>query len=66
MEDCIPLAFKLKVAKEKYDALPQAEKQEVERRSIEDKQKLTRKIPFIKDERERLAKLRIHQRYSQS
>ena len=64
LEDCIPLSFKLKIAKELYDRLPSEMKKEIDRRREEDKQKLSRRIPEIKDEKERLAKLRIHQRYS--
>lgn len=59
----IPLAFKLKIAKELYDGLPQAQKKEIDRRREEDRRKLYRRIPEIDDEEERVAKLKIHQKY---
>lgn len=63
-EACIPLAFKLKIAKELYDGLTAEEKKEIDRRREEDKKKMYRKIPEIDDDEERNAKLRIHQKYS--
>lgn len=66
VEDCIPLAFKLKVVKEAYDRLPQEEKKEVDRRREEDKKKMYRKIPEIEEDRDRIEKLRTHQKYSNS
>ena len=62
MEGCIPLAFKLKVAKEEYEALSDEEKKEIDRRREGAKKKHTVKIPKIKDEGERIEKLLFHQK----
>jgi hypothetical protein len=62
-EACIPLAFKLKIAKELFDGLTQEEKDEIDVRREEDWKKLYRKIPKIDDEGERIAKLMIHKKY---
>ena len=61
-EGCIPLAFKLKVAREVYDGLPIEAKKEIDRRREEDREKLYRTIPNIEDDGERHAKLQIHKR----
>lgn len=61
-EGCIPLAFKLKVAKKEYEALSKEEKKEIDRRREGDKKKRNLKIPEIEDENERIEKLLLHQR----
>jgi hypothetical protein len=63
VEACIPLSFKLKIAKEVFDGLPKEAKSEVDRRREEDRQKLYRRIPEIDDQGERDAKLETHRRY---
>lgn len=63
-EGYIPLAFKLKIAKELYDGLPIEAKKEIDRRREEDREKLYRKIPDIVDDGERNAKLQIHKMYA--
>lgn len=62
VEACIPLTFKLKIAKELYDNLTPEEKKEIDIRREEDRKKLYRKIPEIGDAGERAAKLQIHAR----
>lgn len=62
-DGCIPLSFKLKVAKELYAQLPAEAKKEIDRRREEDRQKLYRRIIDIDDEGERNAKLQVHQKY---
>lgn len=62
-EACIPLSFKLKIAKEIFDELSAAEKAEIDTRREEDRKKLYLSIPELTDERDRTAKLEIHQRY---
>lgn len=59
-ESCIPLTFKLKIAKELYDGLTTEEKKEIDVRRGEDRAKLYRRIPEIDVEEERHEKLRIH------
>ena len=59
----IPLAFKLKIAKEYYDALSQKEKEEIERRREKERSDMYRRIPDIKEDELRIKKLRIHQKY---
>ena len=61
-EAYIPLAFKIKIARELYDQLSVKEKKDIEIRRDEERKKLYRKIPQIPDEGERTAKLRIHER----
>lgn len=63
VEGCIPLAFKLKVAKELYDSLSAEEKKAINLRREEDRKKLYRTIPQITDPGERKAKLELHERY---
>jgi hypothetical protein len=62
-ESCIPLAFKLKVAKELFEKLSAEEKKVIDARREEAQKRLTRKIRDIKDEEERVAKLKTHQKY---
>ena len=62
-EPPIPLAFKLKIAKEVFEALPIEAKAEIDLRREEDRLRLTRKISDIKNEEERIAKLQTHQKY---
>ena len=61
-ESSIPLAFKLKVAKEQYQKLTKEQKDEVDRRREEDRNKMYRKVTDIADDEERYQKLRIHER----
>ena len=61
-ESSIPLAFKLKIAKELYEKLSPGEKSEIDRRREEDRDKRYRKIPDIADDEERYQKLRTHKR----
>lgn len=58
----IPLAFKLKIAKQEYEKLTDEQKQEIDVRREEDKKRPHRKIPQIDDEEERIEKLLTHQR----
>ena len=62
-EACIPLSFKLKIAKELFDGLTTEQKVEIDVRREEDRKKLYLGVPEIKDEGDRVAKLQIHQRY---
>ncbi|KAF9784807.1 hypothetical protein BJ322DRAFT_1109516 [Thelephora terrestris] len=57
----IPIDFKLKIAKEFYDALPPAEKKKVDDRRDEEWRKLYRPIRVIEDVRERDKKLAWHE-----
>ena len=59
-EGHIPLAFKLKVAREEYEKLSDEEKNEIDRRREDDKKKHGLKIPEIDNEDERIQKLRLH------
>lgn len=61
-EACIPLTFKLKIAKELYDQLTPDEKKDIDTRREEDKKKLHCRVAEIKNDRERHRKLRIHKR----
>ena len=61
-EACIPLSFKLKIAKEIFDELSPAQKAEIDARRDEDRKKLYLSIPELEDEEDRTAKLQIHQR----
>lgn len=63
VEACIPLSFKLKIAKELYDALPAEQKKDIDTRREDDRKKLYRNPPNIEDDKERIAKLQDHQRY---
>ena len=56
----IPLAFRLKVAKEVLNSLTPEEKKRVNDRREEDWKKLYKPIPDIKDEGEREKKLLSH------
>ncbi|KAF9777388.1 hypothetical protein BJ322DRAFT_1025784 [Thelephora terrestris] len=60
----IPLAFKLKIAREMYDQLPIEEKQAIDVRREEERNKLYRKIHQIEDDGERTAKLQLHKKNS--
>ena len=62
-EAFVPLAFKLKVAKEKYDELSDSQRDEINVRREADKHKIHRKVTEITDEQERIEKLQMHQRY---
>lgn len=62
-DGCIPLSFKLSIARELYAKLSTEAKKEIDRRREEDRQKLYRRIPDIEDADERNAKLQVHQRY---
>ena len=57
----IPINFKLKVAKEVYEALPADEKREVEERREEDWKRRHRATRDIEDTRERDEKLALHE-----
>ena len=63
MEECIPLAYKLEIAKEVYKSLSAEEKKEIDRRREEDRKKMYRKVCDIDDEEERLEKLQNHLKY---
>ncbi|KAF9779415.1 hypothetical protein BJ322DRAFT_1113226 [Thelephora terrestris] len=60
--DRIPLAFKLKIAKELFVDLSSTEKKAIDVRREEDRQKLYCKITEIPDDGERKAKLKIHEK----
>ena len=62
-EACIPLKFKLQIAKELYDGLTGEEKKAIDVRREADRAKLYRRIPDIDVEGERHEKLRIHAKY---
>ena len=62
-EEYIPLAFKLKIAKEVYDGLSSDEKKDIDRRHEEDRKKMYRRVFDIDDNEEQIDKLRTHQRY---
>lgn len=59
----IPLSFKLEIAKELYAKLSKGEKDLIDQRRKEDKEKWHRKIIDIDDDDERAEKLRAHERY---
>jgi len=63
VESCIPLAFKLKIAKEVYDKLSPEKKDELNNWRDEEQKKLYRTLPNIEDNEERIAKLQLHKRY---
>ena len=63
MEECIPLAYKLEIAKEVYKGLSADEKKDIDRRREEDRKKMYRRISDIDDDAERLEKLQNHQKY---
>ena len=65
-EVCIPLSFKLQIAKEYYEKLSDEEKKEIDRRREEDRGKLYRTISQIPEDSERIAKLAIHKGYCAS
>ena len=62
-EACIPLSFKLDIAKEMYNGLTQQQKDEIDVRREEDQQKRRRKITEITNDEEREEKLQLHQKY---
>lgn len=62
-EACIPLSFKLEIAREIYDQLSQQEKDDIDVRREEDRQKIHRKITDIADDEERKEKLTLHLKY---
>ena len=62
-EACIPLSFKLKIAKEIFDELTAMQKAEIDAWWEEDWKKLYLSIPELIDEEDRTAKLQTHQRY---
>lgn len=57
----IPIAFKLKIAKEEYDKLSDEARKLVDDRREEDASKLYKTIPEITDIGERSEKLTLHQ-----
>lgn len=57
----IPIAFKLKVAKEQYDGLSDEAKKLIDDRREEDANRLYKTIPEITDIEERSEKLAMHQ-----
>lgn len=57
----IPIAFKLKVAREEYDALSDEAKEQVDSRRERDQMRLYKTIPEITDVEERNDKLASHQ-----
>jgi len=58
----VPLAFKLRIAKEEYERLSDEQRNEINRRREEDKKKHGTKVPEIADEGERIEKLLLHKR----
>ena len=62
-EACIPLSFKLKIAKELYESLSSDEKQDIDRRREDDRRKMYRRIPDISEADERHKRLQVHSRY---
>ena len=58
----IPINFKIKIAKEQYNLLNQVQKKAIDDRREEEREKMYRSIPEIKDVEERDKKLLIHQR----
>lgn len=62
-EACIPLSFKLKIARELYDQLTKEQKKMINDQREEDKKKMGRRVTDIDDDEERHLKLRVHQRY---
>ena len=61
-EACIPLTFKLKIAKELYDGLSSDEKKDIDCRREEDRKKMYHRIPEIDEVDERHKRLQAHQR----
>lgn len=57
----IPIDFKMKIAKEVYDALPPNEKKLVAQRIEENHKKMYKQVRFIEDVAERDRKLAIHE-----
>lgn len=58
----IPIDFKIKIAKEIYEALPPDEKQQVADRIEEDRKKSYRPIRAIDNAAEKIEKLLAHER----
>ena len=61
-ESCIPLAFKIKIARELYEGLTDGEKDEIDRRREEDRKKMYLKVTELEEE-DRIARLRVHKKY---
>ena len=62
-EACIPLSFKLKIAKELYESLSSDEKQDIDHHQEDDRRKMYRRIPDISEADERHKRLQVHSRY---
>ena len=60
-EGAIPLSFKLKIAKEVYDGLPQQEKRQIDKRRENDRERMYFRVTQLPDD-ERIKKLQTHQR----
>ena len=61
-DGAIPLSFKLKVAKEIYDDLPQQEKTKIDRRRENDRKKMYLRVTQLEDDEDRIKKLQMHQK----
>ena len=60
-EECIPLSFKLKIAKEVYESLPMDEKK-IDKQREQDREKMYRRVCDIDDDNNWISKLQIHKR----
>ena len=61
--NAIPLAFKLKIAREVYSQLSDEEKKAINVRREEDQKKLYLPVYRLANAEDRIAKLRTHKRY---
>ena len=61
--NAIPLAFKLKIAKEVYSELPDDEKKAINLRREEEQRKLYLPVYRLADAEDRIEKLNTHKRY---
>ena len=61
-ERCIPLAFKLKIAKELYEKLSKEQKHAIDIQREEERKKLYRRVTEIDDDNERHQKLLTHKK----
>ena len=62
IESCIPLSFKIKIVRELYEGLTDAEKDDIDRRREEDRKKMYLRVTELEEE-DRVARLQINKKY---
>ena len=62
IESCIPLSFKIKIARELYEGLTDAEKDDIDRRREEDRKKMYLRVTELEEE-DRVVRLQINKKY---